>query len=121
MKDRQKILDKRQKMKDKRQKTFAFAQVRNLTPFRTPDGYFEQQEQSLKAAAALRMTESRHRNGRLWIAAADCAAMLLAIYPVTRMIHIAQAEDAPVYCATDETDNWTDFANADIFMDETNW
>lgn len=110
MKERQKI-----------QKQFAFTQVGNRTPFRVPDGYFEQQEQSLKAAAALRMTESRHKNGRLWIAAAACAAMLLAIYPVTRMIRIAQPEDAPIYCATDETDNWTDFANADIFMDESGW
>lgn len=114
-------IDKRQKTKDESRKQFAFARIGNRTPFRVPDGYFEQQEQKLKAAAALRMAEPKHRNGRLWIVAAACAAMLLAIYPVTRMIRIAQAEDTPVYCATDETDNWTDFANADIFMDESGW
>lgn len=103
--------------------TFDFSRVGKQTPYRVPEGYMEQQEQSLLASIQSQPTTRRHLSARPWIwYAAACAVLLLAIYPAIRLVHRA-TDIAPVYSqtATTTTDDWSDFAEADIFLDNMNW
>lgn len=83
-------------------------------PYRTPVGFFDAHKQSLKTLVAARDTRPR-RAVRWWYAAA-CAG-IIAIYPVGRMIYRAIYEPVPVYGATNDADEWSEFANADIFLE----
>ena len=100
-----------------------FTQVGKRTPFRTPEGLFEQQEQSLKQAVSRQTSVVRPLRRRWWYAIAACALLLIAVYPVMQLVHSSSVSDAtPIYSQTSSaSDDWSDFADADIFMDNMNW
>lgn len=102
--------------------TFDFSRVGKQTPYRVPEGYMEQQEQSLLASIQSQPTTHKTLSASLWIWYAAACAVLLAIYPAIRLVHRA-TDIAPVYSQTPTTtaDDWSDFADADIFLDNMNW
>ena len=100
-----------------------FTQAGKRTPFRTPEGLFEQQEQSLKQAICRQTSVVRPLRRRWWYAIAACALLLIAVYPVMQLVHSSSVSDAaPVYSQTSSaSDDWSDFADADVFLDNMNW
>ena len=107
-----------------------FTQVGKRTPFRTPEGFFEQQEQTLKQTINYPQIVNRQSSNRKWYYAAAASVILIgAIYGVTRLlVHpsagsaIYTPDFAPVYSQTSSvSDDWSDFADADIFMENMNW
>ena len=100
-----------------------FTQVGKRTPFRTPEGFFEQQEQVLKKVVSPRKSVVRPLYRKWWYAIAACALLLIAVYPVIQLIKSPSATDsAPIYSQTSPvSDDWSDFADADVFLDNMNW
>ena len=130
MKNSQKIKVESQKTEVESQKQFDFSEVGKQTPYCTPVGFFAEQEQALKQAissqpSAISSQPSAIRPlHRTWLyAAAACALLLIAVYPVMQLVHSSYLSDtAPVYSQTSSaSDDWSDFADADVFLDNMNW
>ena len=106
-----------------------FTQVGKRTPYRTPEGFFEQQEQSLKQAVSRQPSVIKPLRRKWWYSAVASVILIGGIYGVTRWFiypsadsDIYSSDSAPVYCQTSSpSDDWSDFADADIFMDNMNW
>lgn len=105
-----------------------FTQVGKRTPFRTPEGFFEQQERTLKQAVSRQTSVVRPLHRRWWYAIAACALLLIAVYPVMQLVHSSSdslapiSDTTPVYSQTSSaSDDWSDFADADMFLDNMNW
>jgi len=115
--------------KDKVQRNFDFGTIGKRTPFRTPEGFFEQQEQELKDKVTMYNVQRKPLRRKWWYAAAASALLLIAVYPVIQLIHSSSdqpvtsvSDSAPVYSQTSSaSDDWSDFADADLFMDNMNW
>ena len=94
-----------------------FEQVQKQMPYRTPEGFFDAEEQKLKHAIRRRASK------QLWLRYAAAAAVLIvaAIYPLTQLLS-SHANEVPVYVQTDNTQGeWTEFAEADIFLENMDW
>ncbi len=106
-----------------------FTQVGKRTPYRTPEGFLEQQEQTLKKVIRSQPSVVRPLHRKWWYAAAASLILIGGIYGVSRLLtnpstgSSLYAQDyAPVYSQTSSaSDDWSDFADADIFMDNMNW
>lgn len=105
-----------------------FEQVQKMTPYRTPEGFFEQQEQTLKQAVSHQPSAVRPLHRKWWYAIAACAMLLIAVYPVMQLVRSSSdtlapvSDTAPVYSQTSSvSDDWSDFAEADVFLDNMNW
>ena len=106
-----------------------FTQVGKRTPFRTPEGFFSEQEQTLKKAISSQPSLVRPLRRKWWYAAAASALLLIAVYPVIQLVNSSSdqpltpvSDSAPIYSQTSSvSDDWSDFADADIFMDNMNW
>ena len=124
--------------------TFDFSSVGKRMAYRTPEGFFEANKQRLmeevataqKAAEAsslaaetaiaekkprkeiLTLNRSRHWRGMV-IGAAATIALLVASYGIARWAITAESiYPADVSLAyTDDGEDWSDFADADIFLD----
>ena len=100
---------------------FVFTSIGKQMPYRVPVGFFEQSEQQLKSTV---QSLSAHRKTihLRWYAIAAGVAVLLAIYPVSRLLQRHVDAETPVYCQTDNaSEDWKDFADADIFMENMDW
>lgn len=97
-----------------------FTQVGKRTPYRTPEGFLEQQEQTLKKAISSQKSVVRPLRRKWWYAVAASVFLLIAVYPVIQLVKSPSASDsAPIYSPTSSaSDDWYDFADADIFLDE---
>ena len=105
-----------------------FETVGKRTPYKVPEGYFEASEQQLKTAA---LTEHRPASPdriqttiplrrRWYYAIAASIVLVVGIFSVVRFAlrEPASTADEPVYAQTyDASDDWSDFADADIFLD----
>lgn len=106
-----------------------FTQVGKQTPFRTPEGFFEQQERTLKQAVSHQPSAVRPLRRKWWYAAAASVILIGGIYGITRLlVHPSDAlviyspDSAPIYSQTSSvSDDWSDFADADVFLDNMNW
>ena len=101
-----------------------FTQVGKQTPFRTPEGFFSKQERTLKMiiGEVTPMPVIRPLRRKWFYAAAASIILIGVIYGVTRLLMQPSADSAPVYSQTSSaSDDWSDFADADIFMDNMNW
>ena len=106
-----------------------FTQVSKRTPFRTPEGFFEQQERTLKKAISNQQPVVRPLHRKWWYAAAASVILIGGIYGITRLlVHpsdalvIYSSDSAPIYSQTSSvSDDWSDFADADVFLDNMNW
>ena len=109
-----------------------FTQVGKRTPYRTPEGFFEQQEQMLKNTFSevrpVPVVRPLHR--KWWYAAVASVILIGGIYGITRLFVPTSAplimdpasESAPIYSQTSSSsDDWSDFAEADVFLDNMNW
>lgn len=100
-----------------------FTQVGKRTPYRTPEGFFEQQEQALKKVVRSPKSVGKPLR-RKWIyATAACALLLIAVYPAMQLFNASSPSDpAPIYSQTSSpSDDWYNFAEADMFLDNMNW
>ena len=106
-----------------------FTQVGKRTPYRTPEGFFEQQEKTLKDKVTMYNIQRKPLLHKWWYAAAASVILIGGIYGVTRLlVHpsvgsaLYSSDSAPIYSQTSSPyDDWSDFADADIFMDNMNW
>ena len=106
-----------------------FTQVGKRTPFRTPEGFFEQQERTLKKAIRNQQQVVRPLHRKWWYAAAASALLLIAVYPVIQLVKSSSdqtftsiSDSTPIYSQTSSSsDDWSDFADADVFLDNMNW
>lgn len=108
-----------------------FTQVGKRTPYRTPEGFFVKQEKSLKMIVNEVTPASgiRPLHRKWWYAAAASALLLIAVYPVIQLVKSSSdqtltsiSDSTPIYSQTSSaSDDWSDFAEADIFMDNMNW
>ena len=99
-----------------------FTQVGKRTPYRVPEGFFEQQELTLKKAISSQPSVVRPLHRKWWYAAAASVILIGGIYGVTHILVSPYSDSAPIYSQTSSSsDDWSDFADADIFMDNMNW
>ena len=100
-----------------------FTQAGKRTPYRIPEGFFAQQEQTLKQAVSNPQIVNRQSFNRKWFYAAAASIILIGgIYGVTRLLVLPSSDTVPIYSQTSSSsDDWSDFAEADIFMDNMNW
>ena len=103
-------------------------QVGKQTPFRTPEGFFEQQERTLKKAIRNQQPVVRPLYRKWRYAAAASALLLIAVYPVIQLVNsssdslVPVSDTTPIYSQTSSvSDDWSDFAEADVFLDNMNW
>lgn len=88
---------------------FDFKKVGKRMPYRVPDGYFNEANPiTLK---------------KRWIwAVAACVIVILSIYPILQWIYTPMQDQTLIYTQLSESENdWDDFAEADIFLDNINW
>ena len=109
-----------------------FETVGKRTPYKVPDGFFEQSEQQLKTAL---LTEHRPASPdriqtalplrrRWYYAIAASIVLVIGIFSVVRvaMREPTSIADEPIYAQTyDASDDWSDFADADIFLENMEW
>lgn len=117
---------------------FDFTTVGKRTPYKVPDGYFEASEQLLKARSYRATTvvhrTSLHRTLNWSFAIAAAIALVIGIFGILRttlptnipsdmpLYSQTVSADEPLYSQTDDTsDDWSDFADADIFLDNMTW
>jgi hypothetical protein len=115
-----------------------FEKVGKRTPYRTPDGYFEASEQLLKARSYRATTvvhrTSLHRALSWSFGIAAAIAFVIGIFGILRttlptsvpsdspFYSQTVSADEPLYSQTDDaSDDWSDFADADIFLDNMTW
>ena len=116
------------KIKAESRKQFDFSEIGKRNPFRTPEGFFEQQKQTLKKTISSQPSAIRPLHRKWWYAIAACALLLIAVYPVMQFVHSSSdslapiSDTTPVYSQTSSaSDDWSDFADADMFLDNMNW
>ena len=115
---------------------FDFSKVGKRTPYRTPDGYFELSEQLVKARSHRPVVHrtALHRTLNWSFAIAAAIALVIGIFGILRTtLPTTVPTDLPLYSQTisaveplytqsdDASDDWSDFADADIFLDYLNW
>jgi hypothetical protein len=95
-----------------------FEKVGKRTPFRTPEGYFEASEQLLKARSHRPVLNSR----RWYYGIAASILLTVGIFSIVRFSSpTATQVEASFYSQTyDNSADWSDFADADIFLDNLN-
>ena len=94
-----------------------FAQVGKRTPYRVPESYMEQQKDRLKESVSNQVPAVRPLRRAWYYGIAAAVVLLLAVYPVMQLI--SPLTETPVYSIYDDDSyDWADFADADIFLDE---
>ena len=122
-------MNNRRKIKVENRKQFDFSEVGKRTPYRTPEGFFDQQEQTLKKVIRSQPSVVRPLHRKWWYAVAASLILIGGIYGVNRLLmhpstgsSLYAQDSAPVYSQTSSaSDDWSDFAEADLFMDNMNW
>ena len=103
---------------------FDFSKVGKRTPYRTPDGYFELSEQTLRAK--IQNYKSQIISLKWVYGIAASLILAVGIWSLVRFLPqptpSTSITDDSVYAQTyDASDDWSDFADADIFLDYLNW
>ena len=99
-----------------------FTQVGKRTPFCTPEGFFADQEQTLKEVVSHQTSAVRPLHRTWYYAVAASVILIGGIYGITRLVVHPSADAIPVYSQTSSVpDDWSDFADADVFLDNMNW
>lgn len=95
--------------------SFDFSQVGKHTPYRVPDGFLAENKQRLLTQVAAHPVK-RVIPIRRWLgyAAAASIALALILYPIANRT----ASKGQIYAPQED---WTQFADADIFLDNMNW
>lgn len=107
----------------------SFGRVICDTACHAPEGFYAEQEQTLKQAVSRQPSAIRPLRRKWWYAAAACALLLIAAYPVMQLVNylpsdlsFGEGQGEVVYSqSSSASDDWSDFADADIFMDNMNW
>jgi len=93
---------------------FDFTKVGKRTPFRTPEDFFEASEHELRS-----IVHRKSLNRKLYYAIAASIVLAIGIFGIIRFSsQTATQADASYYSQTyDNSADWSDFADADIFLD----
>lgn len=108
-----------------------FDQVGKRTPYRVPEGFFEQTEKNLQQLAVshrpsvvnYRRAAHRTSSPRTWLySAAAAVLLLLAVGGVWQYVQQQMPVDV-VYVSDGNSydSSWEDFAEADVFLDNLDW
>lgn len=102
-----------------------FDQVGKRTPFRTPDGFFEQSKESIQQSTVKPIVHRiSFRRTRIYAAAASLV-LAVGIWSLVRFLPQptqTSAAEEPVHAQTyDIADDWSNFAEADLFLDNMDW
>lgn len=102
---------------------FDFNTVGKKTPYLTPEGYFERSEAALKAQERLLNNRSRTTLRRWIYGTAASVVLLLSAIAIKNITNLKPQEATPaVYCQNaNATEDWHDFAEADIFLENMDW
>ena len=99
-----------------------FELVQKRTPYRTPEGFFAEQEQTLKKVVSSQKSVVTPLRRKWWYAAAASVILIGGIYGVTHILVSPYSDSAPIYSQTSSvSEDWSDFAEADVFLDNMNW
>lgn len=100
------------------QHIFDFDKVGKRLPYNVPDGFFDNSEQRLKT----KVNAKQHTIKWHYVAVAT-VAVLIGLAAVIRLSYPKpENTNTIVYGSTEQQNNeWTDFAEADIFMENMNW
>lgn len=95
---------------------FDFSQVGKRTPYRVPEGFFANNEQKLRSQVVVQSAR-HHIPLRRWAGYAAVATVLLAaiLYPLASY---RRAGEQMVYSSQED---WSQFADADLFLENMNW
>lgn len=95
--------------------SFDFSQIGKRTPYRVPDGFLAENEQQLLTQFAERPAK-RSVPLRRWLgyAAAASVALVLILYPIASRT----ASKGQIYAPQED---WTQFAEADLFLENMDW
>lgn len=96
-----------------------FDLVGKQMPYRTPDNFFEQSGRQLHVALDNHQKTNSHR---WWYGIAAGITLLVGIYSIVNHINHSAAV-APLYSQTtnNTAEDWSDFAEADIFLENMDW
>jgi hypothetical protein len=122
-------MNNRRKIKVENRKQFDFSEVGKRTPYRSPEGFFAEQEQALKKIVSSQKSVVRPLRRKWFYAAVASIILIGGIYGVSRLLmhpstgsSLYATDSAPVYSQTSSaSDDWSDFAEADMFLDNMNW
>lgn len=91
-----------------------FDQVGKRMPFRTPEGYFETSEKELRS-----IVHRKSFNRKWYYGIAASIVLAIGIFGIVRYSSLSATQtDASLYSQTyDNSADWSDFADADIFLD----
>lgn len=82
-------------------------------PYRVPEGYFDASEKDLRS-----IVHRKSFNRKWYYGIAASTVLAIGIFSIVRLSMPAPATDVPVYSQTyDNSADWSDFADADIFLD----
>lgn len=95
---------------------FDFSQVGKRTPYRVPEGFFADNEKEILSKLALQPAK-QYIPLRRWVGYAAVATVLLVavVYPLATY---RWSEEKPVYSSQED---WSQFADADLFLENMNW
>jgi hypothetical protein len=100
-----------------------FNQVGKKIPYTTPEDFFNRSEKELRAIANHKFEIINHKlptvNRRWYYAIAASIVLVIGIFGIVRFFSPAATQtDASYYSQTyDNSADWSDFADADIFWD----
>lgn len=94
-----------------------FDQVGKKMPYTTPEDFFNRSEKELRS-----IVHRKSFNRKLYYAAAS-VVLAVGIFGIVRFSSPAATQvEASFYSQTyDNSADWSDFADADIFLDNMNW
>ena len=104
-----------------------FDQVGKRTPYNGPEGYFEASEHALRAKVNHKSAIIHHKlptvSKRWYYAAAASVILVIGIFSIVRFaLPSVTPANEPVYVqAYEASEDWSDFADADIFLDNMEW
>ena len=106
-------------------KSDIFDKVGKRTPYKVPDGYFERSKTSLEqSAVSHQLFVPRKLPHRIWIYGIAASVVLaIGILGIIRMtMPTVEPTAEPLYAQTyDSSTDWSDFADADLFLDNMEW
>lgn len=105
--------------------TFDFNSVGKATPYTVPDDFFAQSKKSLQQIAnEVEDREQPLRFRRWWYGIAASVALMGGIAALWQFSFDKQAKNNAVVVYTqgdDKTEDWSAFAEADLFLENMNW
>lgn len=99
---------------------FDFSLVGKRMPYTVPEGFLEQSAATMSDVVS---KSTIHHVRRRYAAAVAVCAIIVAVGVGSLYVHNEARAATPVYCQTPESEDgdWSNFAEADLFLENMNW